>query len=64
METSVVNPNKERHFLEIRNRVGVPLILTTVFRSENVAPDKPALKQTFKWPIIQKKISEQFLNFK
>ena len=64
METSVVNPNKERLFLEIRNRVGVPLILTTVFRSENVAPDKPALKQTFKWPIIQKKFQNNFSNFK
>ena len=28
--------SKQRLFLEIRNKVGLPLILTKVFRSENI----------------------------
>ena len=35
METSIVNPNKERLFPEIRNKVGPLLILKKVFRSDN-----------------------------
>lgn len=36
METSTVNLNNEMMFLEIRNKVGLPLILTKLFRSENI----------------------------
>lgn len=36
METSVVNPNKKRLFLEIGNKFRLRLILTKLFRSENI----------------------------
>ena len=55
MEISIVNPNKERLFLEIRNKVGLPLILTKVFRSENMLYQITQLSSKLFWGQLSRK---------
>ena len=62
METSVVSPNKERLFLEVRNKVGLPLILTKVFRSENMLHQSNQLSNKLFAANHPGTISEQFSN--
>lgn len=65
METSVVNPNKKRLFLEIRNKFRLRLILSKLFRSENILHRINQLSENFFLrSIIQEKFQNNFLNLK
>lgn len=65
METSVVNPNKKRLFLEIRNKFRLRLILRKLFRSENILHRINQLSENFFLrSIIQEKFQNNFLNLK
>lgn len=65
METSVVNPNKKRLFLEIRNKFRLRLILSKLFRSENILHRINQLSENFFLrSIIQEKFQNNFSNLK